>query len=250
MTNDMTAEMMRAMNPARVERWAFSDLNPWMGWIKAMADSTRKGRQPVSKDNPLVKFEHEAARRIVQALDQYRDTRDGFEERLFKMIYESPFLAAMVGIDRRTLTRPGARPPTWEQEELRLLKLKEVEASIDEGTVADAWARLLLYVRPSASAADERSFNMIKRMIEESKTGKCPSMATLREAVRRQARVLALDEERAIAALPKLAPDQLHQQQLDVARKVMRTRGELTPQQEERFRRLSDILTINGTAQA
>ena len=250
MTNDMTAEMMRAMNPARVERWAFSDLNPWMGWIKAMADSTRKGRQPVSKDNPLVKFEHEAARRIVQTLDQYRDTRDGFEERLFKFIYESPFLAAMVGIDRRTIGRPGARPPTWEQEELRLLKRKEVEASIDEGTVADAWARLLLYVRPTASAADERSFNMVKRMIEESKTGKCPSMAILREAVRRQARVLALDEERAIAALPKLAPDQLHQQQLDVARKVMRARGELTPQQEERFRRLSDILTINGTAQA
>jgi hypothetical protein len=251
MTNDTTAEMLRSMNPARVERWAFSDLNPWMGWIKAMADSTRKGRQPVSRDNPLVKFEHEAARRIVQTLDQYRDMRDAFEERLFKIIYESPFLAAMVGIDRRALGRTGARPPTWEQEELRLLKRKEVEASIDEGTVADAWARLLLYVRPNASAADERSFNMVKRMIEESKTGKCPSMATLREAIRRQARVLALDEERAIAALPKLAPDQLHQQQLDVARKVMRTRGELTPQQEERFRRVSDIiLTINGSAQA
>ena len=50
--------------------------------------------------------------------------------------------------------------------------------------------------------------------------------------------MLALDEERAIAALPKLAPDRrLLQRGFDAARTVMSARGELTPQQEERFRR-------------
>lgn len=250
LSNELTAEMLRAMNPARLERWAFADWNPAMAWVKVTADAIRKNRRPVSNDNPLLELERATSRQIVDHLDRYRDARDGFEERLFKMIYEWPWLAAVVGIDRHELGARGPKASTWEQQELRELKRKQVEASIDEGTTVDAWARLLLYVRPKGGGADERSFNMVKRMIEESKSDKVPSLATLREALKRQARVLALDEERAIAALPRLASDHLHQEQLDVARAVMRSRGELTPLQEERFKRIANILNLNGSARA
>ena len=59
--------------------------------------------------------------------------------------------------------------------------------------------------------------------------------------------MLALDEERAIAALPKLAPEMRHRRQgFDAARLVMKSRGELTPHQEERFRRVASILGLDS----
>ena len=61
--------------------------------------------------------------------------------------------------------------------------------------------------------------------------------------------MLALDEERAIAALPKLAPDMRNRRRgFDAARSVMSARGELTADQEERFRRVANILGLDGAA--
>ena len=51
---------------------------------------------------------------------------------------------------------------------------------------------------------------LVRRMIEELKPESVPSLAALKAAVKRQAFVLALDEERAIEALPKLAPEMHH----------------------------------------
>jgi hypothetical protein len=120
---------------------------------------------------------------------------------------------------------------------------------MEEGTLLDAWARLIIYVRPEGPV-DERPFNMVRRMIEELKPENVPSLAALKAAIKQQAFVLALDEERAIAALPKLAPEMRHRRQgFDVARTVMKSRGELTPHQEERFRRVASILGLDSPVQ-
>jgi pimeloyl-ACP methyl ester carboxylesterase len=246
-SSDLSAETLRETNPARMERWGFSDLNPWMAWVAAMARAVREDRRPVSQDNPLLRMERDVSRQIVRSLDQYRDLRDAYEERLFRSIYEWPLLASLIGVDRRMLGRQGPRARTWEQEELRHMKQREIEAYVEEGTIVDAWARLLIYVRPKGDPADERPFNMVRRMLEEAKPESVPSIGALREAIKRQARVLALDEERAIEALPKLAKDtNLRKRDLDVARTVMKSRGELTAQQEQRFRRVESILGLNG----
>ena len=77
--------------------------------------------------------------------------------------------------------------------------------------------------------ADERPFNLFRRMIEEMAPESRPSLAALKAAIKRQAFALALDEERALAALPKLAPDMDQRRRgLDAARAVMSARGELT----------------------
>ena len=123
---------------------------------------------------------------------------------------------------RRSTSRRGSRPrsassrraggkaprrATWELEELKRLKRNEIEASIEHGTLLDAWARLIVYVRHPGDPADERPFNLFRRMIEEMTPESRPSLAALKAAIKRQAYALALDEARAIAALPKLAPD-------------------------------------------
>ena len=238
MSNEATAWAMRWMNPVRMEHAFFSDLNPWMGWVKPTAEAVRADRRPAAKDNPLLALEGAAAERIEQSLDQYRVLRDGLDERAFKAIYESPALALAVGADPEAPERRGPADRTWEREELANLKRKELEASLESGTPVDAWARLLLYVRPDGHPIDERPFNMVRRMIDELKPEAIPSLAALKAAVKRQAFVLALDAERAIAALPKLAPDRaMLQRGFDAARTVMSALGEMTPQQNERFRK-------------
>jgi Protein of unknown function (DUF3141) len=247
LSNDVTAWISWLMNPVRIEHFSFSDLNPAMFWVKTAAEMLRPHRRPAAPDNPFSKAEHQVSDQIEEALDRYRMVRDDLSERLFKAIYESPWLARAVGARGVTGARDGApRSTTWEREELAGLKRKEVEAAIDEGTLVDAWARLLLYVRPD-DIADERPFNMVRRIIEELKPDNVPSLATLQAAIRRQALVLALDEERAIAALPKLAPErQQARRGIDIARAVLSARGELTARQNERLRRVASLLGVDG----
>ena len=249
LSNEAAARMMRDANPARMERWAFSDLNPWMWWVKGAAEWVRANRQPVAADNPLVQMEKKVSAQIEGALDRYRDARDDLGERLFKGLYESPWLAAAVGILPGGSQR-GARAAAWEREEMKRLKLAEIESWVESGTLVDAWARLLLYLRREDQIADERPFNLLRRMIEDTKPENVPSLAALKAALKRQAFVLALHEERAMAALPGLAPDlQIRRRGYEAARKVLRARGELTPGQVERLRRVAAILGIEQPVQ-
>jgi hypothetical protein len=220
-----------------------------MWGVKWMADMVRSQRKPVAADNPLLQVEREMSSRIESALDQVRDARDEMSERLFKAIYESPWLAAAVGIDEHSAERRGSRAASWEQDELKRLKRTEAEAHFEQGTPLDAWARLLLYVGREEKVADERPFNLMQRLIKEMKPAHAPTPAALKAAIKRQAFVLAMDEERAIAALPQLAPDMDERRRgFAAARSVVGTRGEPTPYQEERLRRVASVLGLDQPA--
>ena len=246
LSSEPVAKLLRETNQARAERWLFSDLNPAMGWVKWMADWVRANRQLVADDNPLLRLERDASGQIEAGLDSYRDARDEFSERLFKALYESPWLAAAVGLDERSLKRRGSGATSWEHLELGRMKRKEVESHIEQGTLLDAWARMLLYVGREEKVFDERPFNLIQRMVKELKPENVPSMAALKAAIKRQAFVLALDEERAIAALPALVPEAGDRRRgFDIVRHVIATRGEPTPYQQQRLRRVASLLALD-----
>jgi pimeloyl-ACP methyl ester carboxylesterase len=246
-SNEVFTGLLRMLNPIRLDRWLCSDMNPCMFWVDAMAKLVRANRRPAPPENPFLKLERDASRHIEQALDEYRVFRDDMQERLFKVIYESPWLALAVGAGRKTSRSRGPQGSTWEREELARLKRKEVEAAIETGTLVDAWARLLLYLRPLGEPADERPFNLVRRMIEELRPENMPSLQALKAALKRQARVLALDEDRAIAALPKLAPErEVLRRGFDIAREVLAARGELTAQQHDRWRKAERMVGLDG----
>ncbi|MDL9997513.1 TerB family tellurite resistance protein [Variovorax sp. J22P240] len=247
MTSEASAEAARAANPSRMERWGLSNLNPWMFWVQAMAENVRANRRAAAPDNPFTKAEREVSGRIEQSLDRVRDVRDEMSERMFKAIYEAPWLAAAVGLGGDALGRRGPKSATWEQDELKRLKRQEIESQFETGTVVDAWARLLLYVRREENVVDERPYNLMRRMIDEMEPEHRPSLAAVKAAMKRQAFVVALDEERAIAALPGLVPE-MHQRRkgFEAARKVASARGKPTAHQEERFRRVASILSLDA----
>jgi len=247
MSSETSAELSRATNPSRMERWGFSNLNPWMFWVQAMAENVRANRRAAAPDNPFTKAEREVSGRIEQSLDRVRDAKDAMSERMFKAIYEAPWLAAAVGLGADALGRRGPPSATWEQDELKRLKRQEIESQFESGSVLDAWARMLLYVRREENVVDERPYNLMRRMIDEMDPEHRPALAAVKAAIKRQAFVLALDEERAIAALPALVPEMhLRRKGVEAARKVAGARGKLSAHQEERFRRLASVLSLDA----
>jgi hypothetical protein len=45
MSNDFTAKLGRTFHPLRAQRWAISDLNPWLWWLGPTAEAVRGRRQ-------------------------------------------------------------------------------------------------------------------------------------------------------------------------------------------------------------
>ena len=250
MSSEPAARALRETNPARLERWWFCDRNPAMAWVEWMAASVRTQRQPVSVHNPLLQAERRMSAHIEQALDQYRDARDEMAERTFKAIYESPWLAAAVGLDAHSGAHRTAPRASWEHEELRRLKRKQADAHFEHGSSIDAWARLLLFLGREHKLADERAYNLIQHLVKDMKPANATTPAELKAAIKRQAFVLTMDEERALQALPRLAPDLDERRRgFEAARRVIGARGEPTPYQQERLRRAAQVLGLDQPAQ-
>jgi hypothetical protein len=55
--SDTTAETIRQMHPLRIERYALSDLNPFMQPVKLLAETVKPYRQPMSAENPFLAME-------------------------------------------------------------------------------------------------------------------------------------------------------------------------------------------------
>jgi pimeloyl-ACP methyl ester carboxylesterase len=247
MSNETMAEWLRVTNPTRLERYVLSDLNPAMWTIKTLAQMVKAQRKPVGADNPFVKQEKQAAGQIEKALDDYRDKRDAAQEKLFKMIYESPWMAALVGLAGKTDPRRAPRPAAALREELHRLKIRELESQMDEGTLLDGWLRILVYQGREEKVIDERPFQLLRRLSQDMPADKRPGITKLKEAVKRQAFIMLLDEERALRALPKLLPDMSERRKaVEVVRKVAGAKGALSPAQERRWRRIEDVLGIES----
>jgi hypothetical protein len=252
--DDRKDELAFAVPAARNQIGAHGALDvlrcqPGEGVGDVMAEQVRNQGKPVSRDNPLLQVDRDMPARIEQSLDQYRDARDRMSERLFKRICESPWLAAAVGIDERGASCLGPRAAGWEHEGPKRLKRNVAEANFEQCTVLDAWARLLLYLGREEKVADERRFNLMQRPVKEMKPADAPTPAALNAAVKRQAFVLAMDEERAITAPPKLAPDVDERRRgFAAARSILGAHGEPTPYQEERSRRVAALLGLHAPA--
>ena len=250
MSNEATARATRMLNPARLERYLFSDLNPWMAWVKSAAEVVRGDRKRVGADNPFTKVERRASTRIEESLDRFRDTRDALSEVAFKAVYESPAVAALVGLTGETTSRRSASARTWEREELARLKRAAAESDIEHGTPLDAWVRILAYCGRENRVIDERPFNLVRRMIDEMKPEARPSLNELKAAVKKQVFVPSLDEDRAIAALPRLLPEPKQRRKaMETVRAVARTRGPIEGRQAERLSRVEKILGLEESRQ-
>ncbi len=242
MVTEQAAETLRATHPNRMRFAAFSDTNPMMQPVKALAESVRAARKPVSADNPLLAMERAAASWITTCIDTYGQFRDAMTEAMFLNTYGSPLLQAMVGLGGpqaalHRIERDLAREATEGRVRARLERRFEV------GGLEEAALRALIYIRLPDGVVDERGFAVLKLIRASRPANKRLSLVHFKEVLREQYLLVRLDEERAITALPKLLGENAiaRRTTLNILHQILAARGDMSIEGERRLARVKTL---------
>ncbi len=205
MVTPQMAELMRKWHPLRVQYDAFNSRNPLMKAVANMADKAREERKPADPDNPFLAFQERMSKQIVSSLDQWRDQQEALSEAMFLAIYGSPALQAAVGVDPQSeISRRREMDP--KHRELLQARIAELKSKIGSGGLREAGIRALLYVGSARGMVDERSLEALRQLRRADEASRI-TLAEFKMLVREQFFMLLLDKEAALAAIPKLLPD-------------------------------------------
>lgn len=239
------AEWMRSMHPLRLQYEALSSNNPWMNVVKSAADKIEEDRKPVSKDNPFLAFQEQISKQIVHVLDSWRDQQEALSEAIFLNVYGSPALQAAVGID------PNSAPSRYREmssEHRALLEKRtaELKSRIGEGGLREAALRALLYVGSARGMVDERSIEAL-RQVRRDHAGDRLTLPEFKMLVREQFFMLLLDREGALAAIPKLLPEDVDQRRAAFAaiREVLSASEDITGERASRLERIAGLFNVD-----
>jgi pimeloyl-ACP methyl ester carboxylesterase len=200
--NDGAAQLMRQLHPLRVQYEFFSRNNPFMSSLLSASEQVRKNRTPVSKDNAFWQAQTLLSDWIEGSLNAYRDVCEFASESLFHSIYGSPLLQALVGL-KASQGAPRQRPGKDAAHLAFVAKrIDELKHAIPRGGPREAVIRALLYVRMPEGVVDERGFNLLRRMRQE--TGGELTLSEFKKLLREQFFMLTLDERRAVEAIPAM----------------------------------------------
>jgi len=234
------AEWLHQMHPLRLQYELFSDANPMMAGVAAMADQVRNNRKPVEAKNPLLAMQENVSQQIVAALDGWRDFNETLAERTFLTIYGSPALQAAAGIDQS-----GKRPlrkasKSLLHQDLLQKRIAELKARIPVGGLPEATIRALLYAGMHRGSVDERGFELVRRIRE---AHSAVPLAAFKAMVREQYNILLIDTEAALAAIPAMLPPdaETRREALDLIKRVLSARGELSGEDKRRTEEIARL---------
>src|ERR1700730_9005219 len=237
------AELMRHSHPNRLRFGMFADENPFMRPGVDWAETVRRDRRPVSPENPFLAFEHMMSDMIASGLEMWGNARDAATEAFFFHTYGSPIVQAMFGLraDNTSVTRRIGRDVA--REAAAQQAAEHLEQQIDQGGLIEAAVRALIYVRLPEGKVDERGFAALKQIGAELPAAKRVGFVRFKEIVKEQYLILLLDPERAIAALPKLLPNNRRQRDeaLALVRRVLAARGALPEEGRRRLERIEAL---------
>ncbi len=244
-----SAEWLRTLNPARLQYTLFSDSNPWMAWTKAAAESVRTYRQPAKDDNPFRAFEKQMSNSIVASLDNFGELRDQLQEQLFFSIYGSDLLQALVGLKSSGAEhqRRGA-PRDPAHEALVQEKIRDLKQRIASGGKREAAIRSLIFAGLPEGRIDERGFEALRRIHEQTPEREQLSLVEFKQLVRDQFLMLLLDEDAALEALPKLLPGDAGARRdiFDKVTSVSTAAGQPSPTRQSQLRQLAERFGLEG----
>ncbi|WP_345891236.1 DUF3141 domain-containing protein [Burkholderia sp. Ax-1719] len=243
-SNALTAHLLRETHPSRVERSMFSDANPALGVLPAIAEAVRAHRKPAAPDNPFTLIEKQVSASIEGAWDAYRDARDAWVERTFYSLYTAPWVQAWVGVAPNTPLDPIAPPLSALRKELAQTRLRAARAHLHNGSLLDAFMRVLAYLADEMHVVQYRPFQRMRELGREYLGDRQPSIAELKDAARRQGAIVQLDAQAAINALPDLVPDTRTRRTLMAV--VYQVATAYEPLEGERAQRFAEVQRVLG----
>jgi uncharacterized protein DUF3141 len=238
------ARLTRSFHPLRVQRWAISDLNPWLAPLKGLADLATVNRTPRNEAGPSAAAERWFAATLTASWDLYRQVRDAAVENMFFNTYgglslivpaDAEDTAPAVSVDRHTPV------------------ISRALARIEEGGFTAAAVRIGLLVARRGNR--QRRLSAMKNLREL--VGPDVGLLDLpvddaRGLIQEQSYIVDYEPERALQTLPMLVSSPGERQRLlDLLDQLARN-VELNPEQRallpEFTRVLSPTLKVVPTA--
>lgn len=244
------ADWIYQMHPLRMQYEMFSDENPFMGPVRALAKKVRDERKAATADNPFVAFQEQISRQVVASLDAAREMNESLAERMFLSIYGSPMLQAAVGIDPVATNPLRKAPHSPLHRQLVQARIAELKSHIAKGGVREGMIRALLYVGMNRAAVDERGFETVRRLRRTQQDMPTLPLPAFKSLVREQFYMLLIDREACLAALPTLVPpdSDTRRKILTLVREVLSSRGSLSGEEEDRMRQLAELFGLDDRA--
>jgi hypothetical protein len=203
MSNEASAKMQQAFHPLRAQRWMFSDLNPFLAWLKPAADLVRAQRKALAADAPARKAERAMVELTSAALDYHRAVRDALSEAAFFQIYGNMFNFNLA--ERRAAEARG-EAPALEARELPVVR--DALTAMEHGGYPEAIARLgALLARRGEPLPLERL--QLKHELIEDYRDMLPAVQPdeWRRIRGEQDIIVRYEPERALETLPTLVTD-------------------------------------------
>ncbi|UFX46913.1 DUF3141 domain-containing protein [Bradyrhizobium sp. 41S5] len=246
MVTPQMAETMRNLHPLRLQYEALSSHNPWMTAVKSAADDIEESRKPVSKDNPFLVFQEQMSKQIVHMLDSWRDSQEALSEAIFLNVYGSPALQAAVGIDPKSAPSRNREMPA-EHRAMLEKRIAELKSRISVGGLREAGIRGLLYAGSVRGMVDERSLEALRNLRRQD-AGARMTLAEFKMLVREQFFMLLLDQEAALAAIPKLLPENANERRAAFAaiREVLSASSEVSGEVANRLNRVGELFGVDA----
>jgi hypothetical protein len=208
LSNEYEAKLARAFHPLRLQRWAFSDLNPWLWWLAPTAQAVKAERQALGPDDPSRKVESLVSELTSASLDLQRALRDAACEATFFQIYGNLF-AFYLGDEREAEAQAQPVDPR------ELPFVKKALAAIDRGGYPAALARVAFLLAHEDRPLPLARVQLAQELLDDYRD-LLPDLAL--DEVRRiggeQEIIARYEPERAVETLPALLPDRADRDRL------------------------------------
>lgn len=222
----------RTLHPLRMQRWAISDLNPWLAGLGNVAQFTAANRMKRDEAGPGAAAERLMAAGISAGFDLYRHVRDAMAENLFFSIY-GPMAALAPAAEPAGSTLAGDRVAP---------AVRQALARIDEGGFTAAAVRAALL---ASSMRKQRKLSGLKRIRElvGAEVGLLDMpVEAARELIRVQSLIVDHDPEEALRTLPQLLrTDEERRHIIELLDRLARNLS-LTPEQQAFVPKLTGLL--------
>lgn len=197
-SNELAAQLQQKFHPLRLQKWAISDMNPWLWWLKYASEAVKRQRMPAPPDQPFRMAEKMFSDLVSASLNYYRDVRDALSEAAFFLTYGNLFLLYLAEKEK-------APELSGIKEVRQLPAVRDALASVSEGGYPEALARadalLAVTGRPiplSLCELKEELFEDYKEFLPEL------TRAELRQIRGEQDIIVRYEPEKAFETMPRL----------------------------------------------
>ncbi len=238
------AEARRQASPMRMRRYMFSDMNPFMMPVRAMAKMAREHRAPAATDNPFLAIEKAWADRVEHAIDSWRDVRDAMSEIAFHAIYGNLAAIGVTGDDSAEEAETARRSLAIEP-----AQLPAARAAVAEGGYAEAVIRMMILLADARGGVRRSRLARSNTLLTTEAPFAGMPPAARQAIIREQTLIVTLLRQEALAALPKLLKTAADRRKaLAVVEHVAGPEDELGDKAREMLAAMRDVLGLTPKA--